>query len=91
MSAPLLVIFSGGQDSTTCLMKAIAERGAENVHTVTFDYGQRHVLEVKLAQEIAEEQHIASHKVITVDWYKKITHNALLDTTEAIQRAPDTP
>ncbi|MEG1787732.1 MAG: 7-cyano-7-deazaguanine synthase QueC [Kiritimatiellia bacterium] len=91
MSAPLLVIFSGGQDSTTCLMKAIAERGAENVHTVTFDYGQRHVLEVKLAQEIAEEQHIASHKVITVDWYKKITHNALLDTTEAIQRVPDTP
>ena len=53
---PILVVFSGGQDSTTCLMLAIAERGAANVHTVTFDYGQRHRLEVELAASIAREQ-----------------------------------
>ena len=32
-----LVIFSGGQDSTTCLIQAIAEYGVENVETVTFN------------------------------------------------------
>lgn len=88
---PILVVFSGGQDSTTCLFKAIAERGAEKVHAVTFNYGQRHALEVKLAREIAEDQHIASFKVITVDWYKDITHNALMDSSETIGREPGAP
>lgn len=88
---PILVVFSGGQDSTTCLMKALAERGPEYVHTVTFDYGQRHALEVQLATAIAEEQHVASHKVIAVDWYKDITHNALLDTTTPIGRESGAP
>lgn len=85
---PILVVFSGGQDSTTCLMLAIAERGAANVHTVTFDYGQRHRLEVELAVSIAREQGVASHKVIRVDWYKDITHNALMDATTPIGRDP---
>ncbi len=88
---PIVVIFSGGQDSTTCLMQAIAERGAENVHAVTFAYGQRHALEVELAKTIAREQAIASFKVITVDWYKEITHNALMDASEAIAREADAP
>ena len=51
---PILVVFSGGQDSTTCLMKALAERGPGLVHTVTFAYGQRHALEVELAEAIAK-------------------------------------
>lgn len=88
---PILVIFSGGQDSTICLMKAIAERGADKVHAVTFDYGQRHALEVELAREIAREQHIASHKVIAVDWYRDITHNSLLDKSMTIGREPGAP
>lgn len=88
---PILVVFSGGQDSTTCLMKAIAERGAENVHTLTFAYGQRHALEVKLAEEIAKEQGVASHKTITVDWYREITHNALMDETTPIGREAGAP
>ncbi len=88
---PILVIFSGGQDSTTCLMKAIAERGAENVHTLTFDYNQRHAREVQLATEIAKEQGVASHKVITVDWYRDITLNALMNTDMPIEREADAP
>lgn len=88
---PMLVVFSGGQDSTTCLMQAIKERGADNVHTVTFNYGQRHALEVQLAAEIAAEQQVASHKVITVDWYRDITSNALMDTTTPIKHETDAP
>ena len=42
-----LVIFSGGQDSTTCLFQAIAEFGKENVEVMTFQYGQRHAIELE--------------------------------------------
>ena len=42
-----LVIFSGGQDSTTCLIQAITEYGVQNVETVTFQYGQRHAIELE--------------------------------------------
>jgi len=39
-----LVLFSGGQDSTTCLADALAR--FERVETVGFDYGQRHRVEL---------------------------------------------
>ena len=42
-----LVIFSGGQDSTTCLFQVIAEFGKENVEVMTFQYGQRHAIELE--------------------------------------------
>ena len=48
-----LVIFSGGQDSTTCLFWAM-ER-FKRVVAVTFDYGQRHVAEIQCARAITAE------------------------------------
>ena len=47
------VILSGGQDSTTCLYWALDRFGVENVSSVTFDYGQRHRIELECAREIA--------------------------------------
>ncbi|HVU21306.1 MAG TPA: 7-cyano-7-deazaguanine synthase QueC [Rhizomicrobium sp.] len=44
MSGTALVLFSGGQDSTTCLAWAL-DRFA-HVETVGFDYGQRHIAEM---------------------------------------------
>ncbi len=75
----MLVVFSGGQDSTTCLFKAIAECGRENVAAITFAYGQRHGKEVELAREIARDLGIRPHKVLSLDWYCEITRNALLE------------
>lgn len=48
-----LVVLSGGQDSTTCLFWAIDQCGIDNVETLTFDYGQRHRIELDCAKEIA--------------------------------------
>ena len=48
-----LVIFSGGQDSTTCLFWAI--RNFDKVWALTFSYGQKHVSEVEAAERIARE------------------------------------
>jgi len=41
-----VVVFSGGQDSTTCLVQALHQY--DEVHCVTFDYGQRHALKSTL-------------------------------------------
>lgn len=49
-----LVVFSGGQDSTTCLHWAFREFGVENVETLTFDYGQKHSIELEAAKKICE-------------------------------------
>ncbi len=46
-----LVVFSGGQDSTTCLFWA--KRHFKHVRALTFKYGQKHVLEIEQAKEIA--------------------------------------
>ena len=48
-----LVLFSGGQDSTTCLYWALRE--FEQVETIGFDYGQKHRVELEQAALIAEK------------------------------------
>ena len=48
-----LVVFSGGQDSTTCLFWALKE--FKEVRAITFSYGQKHVLEVELAEKLARK------------------------------------
>ena len=48
-----LVVFSGGQDSTTCLFWA--KRNFKKVYALSFLYGQKHEKEVELAREIARK------------------------------------
>jgi 7-cyano-7-deazaguanine synthase len=47
-----VVAMSGGQDSTTCLAWALEKYGAGNVHAITFDYKQRHRVELDAARGI---------------------------------------
>lgn len=57
-----VVVFSGGQDSTTCLIQALQQY--DEVHCVTFDYGQRHRAEIEIAQKLALQLGACAHKVI---------------------------
>ena len=50
MHTTALVLFSGGQDSTTCLAQALTRY--ERVETVAFDYGQRHVIELEARNNV---------------------------------------
>jgi len=81
-----LVIFSGGQDSTTCLALAQREHGKENVECITFSYGQRHALEVEVAQKIAKELGVTQHRIVNIDGYAQLTQSALLNPEIAIQK-----
>ena len=83
-----LVIFSGGQDSTTCLIQAIHTYGRDNVEAVTFQYGQRHAIELERAHWIAEDLGIRQ-TVLDLSLMQQITHNALMDDQAAIETAAD--
>ncbi|WP_303817824.1 7-cyano-7-deazaguanine synthase QueC [Actinobacillus minor] len=84
----VIVIFSGGQDSTTCLFQAIAEFGKENVEVITFQYGQRHAIELEKAQWIAQDLGI-KQTLIDTSLIKAITSNALMDDQAKIEQQGD--
>lgn len=50
----ILVLSSGGVDSTTCLAMAVKEVGRENVLALSIYYGQKHDKEIQSAQTVAE-------------------------------------
>lgn len=77
---------SGGQDSATCLALAVKKHGTENVSAITFRYGQRHNLEVKFAKGLAKHFGIKKHKIISFDFYKHLTTNALMDSSVKIEK-----
>jgi len=60
-----VVLLSGGLDSATCL--ALARRTGFECHALTFDYGQRHKIEIECAARIAASAGDASHTVYTLD------------------------
>ena len=70
-----VVVFSGGQDSTTCLVKALQEY--DEVHAITFDYGQRHKLEIEVAQVLAKKLGVAAHKVMDVGLLNELAISSL--------------
>ena len=81
-----LVIFSGGQDSTTCLIQAIQTYGSENVEAITFQYGQRHAIELEKAHLIAADLGVPQ-TVLDLSLMQQITHNALMDDKAEIRTA----
>ncbi|WP_026081242.1 7-cyano-7-deazaguanine synthase QueC [Paenibacillus sp. PAMC 26794] len=72
-----VVVFSGGQDSTTCLFWA-KQQFAE-VEVVTFDYGQRHKLEIECAAEIARDLGV-QQTVLDMSLLNQLAPNALTRT-----------
>ena len=76
-----LVVFSGGQDSTTCLFWA--KKAFKEVEAVTFNYGQRHVAELDCAREIAEDLNVPHH-VLDMSLLNQLAPSALTRANEEI-------
>ena len=49
-----MVLLSGGLDSSTCLALAVNEHGADNVIALSLSYGQKHIREIKAAEDVAK-------------------------------------
>lgn len=64
-SKKAVVLLSGGLDSTTTL--AIARHEGFEVHALTFQYGQRHQVEIEAARTIARRFGVATHVVVPID------------------------
>jgi 7-cyano-7-deazaguanine synthase len=75
MSGKAVVVFSGGQDSTTCLIDALTRY--EEVHCITFDYGQRHRQEISVARALCAKLGVAAHKVMDVGLLNELSASSL--------------
>ncbi len=73
-----LVVFSGGQDSTTCLFWA--KKNFSKVYALSFIYGQKHVKEVELARAIAQKAGV-DFDVMDVSFIGSLGKNSLTDTS----------
>jgi 7-cyano-7-deazaguanine synthase len=76
--ASALVVLSGGQDSTTCLYWSLKTFGAGNVSAVSFDYGQRHKIELECARQITELGGV-KHTILPIDTFSALGGTALTD------------
>ena len=86
MSAPrrAIVLLSGGLDSATTLAVAISE--GFTCHALSFQYGQRHAIELEAATRVAQTLGAAEHRVITID-LAAFGGSALTDPTIAVPEA----
>jgi len=81
-----VLLLSGGLDSSTCLL--VARRDGFEIHALSFDYGQRHSIELARAQEIARRYGAAEHRVERLD-YPGRGASAVTDPAVAVPRGGD--
>jgi 7-cyano-7-deazaguanine synthase len=65
MNKRAIVLLSGGLDSATCLL--IAKREAGEVYALSFDYSQRHRVELDRARSLAATYGVAAHRVVKLE------------------------
>ena len=79
MKNKAVVLLSGGLDSTTTL--AIAQKEGFEVYALSFDYGQRHKVEIERARKIAKNFEVADHQIMTID-LRQFGGSALTDSID---------
>jgi 7-cyano-7-deazaguanine synthase len=82
---PAVVLLSGGLDSATTL--AIARERGHRCHALSFDYGQRHAIELAAARRVATSLGAAEHRVLTMP-IGQFGHSALTDPGIAVPENP---
>ena len=88
MKEKALVVLSGGQDSTTCLYWAINKFGSDAVETVTFDYGQRHRIELDCASTISAKAGVRNTR-LPIDTFVVLGGNSLVNLHVEVESSLD--
>ena len=83
-----LVVLSGGQDSTTCLYWAIDRFGRANVSSVTFDYGQKHRIELECARRVAAAAGVPN-ACLPIDTFVALGGDAMTDASIPVSDKAD--
>lgn len=86
MTDKAVVVLSGGQDSTTALWWATDQFGTDNVEALTFDYGQRHRVEIECAARVAEHAGVPQ-TTLPIDTFAALGGNALTDNEISVKDA----
>lgn len=81
-NSPCVVIFSGGQDSTTSLFWA--RKNFAEVYALSFDYGQRHRRELACAEKICKHYDI-NWTLLPINTFGALGGNSLVDSSIAVQ------
>lgn len=98
MHTTALVMFSGGQDSTTCLAHALSKY--ERVETLGFDYGQRHSIEMQVRLDVREKiraafpqwaPRLGEDHVLSLDVLQQIGGSSLTDEVAFAMQADGLP
>ena len=98
MHTTALVLFSGGQDSTTCLADALSRY--ERVETLGFDYGQRHHVELDARQNVLAEirrqfpqwaPRLGEDHMLSLDVLQQIGGSSLTDDVAFAMQADGLP
>jgi 7-cyano-7-deazaguanine synthase len=79
MTPKAIVLLSGGLDSTTTL--AIAKNAGYDLFTISFNYGQRHKVEIEKARIIAEHLGVKEHRIVNMD-LTQFGNSALTDSID---------
>jgi len=77
-----LVLLSGGQDSATCLALVFSQ--GMGITTVSFDYGQRHKVELEMAEKLSGLANAKAHYVLKVPTFTQLDSSALVNSVEEI-------
>jgi 7-cyano-7-deazaguanine synthase len=83
--SPAVVLVSGGLDSATTL--AIARERGHRCHALSFDYGQRHAVELTAARRVAVRLGAAEHRVLAMP-IGELGNSALTDPSIAVPEGP---
>lgn len=86
MSKKAIILYSGGLDSTTCL--AIARAEGFVPYTMSFNYGQRHTIELTKASQYAPQLGAAEHQMVNID-LRRIGGSALTSDLEVPKNSDD--
>jgi len=86
MNKKAIVLFSSGLDSTTCL--ALAKSQGFACYTLSFDYGQKHKVEVQQAKKLAALYEVTEHKTLLLP-LDEIRGSSLTDASVEVKDYQD--